>query len=231
VSGPVHNPVDLGAHALGLLDAAQARAVEEHIATCATCRREWGELRQVVEVLGEIPPETFLEGPPDGDLVLQRTLRQMRAETAARRRRGRWVGAVGAVVAAAAVLGGGVAIGRAVAPGTAPTAVAQAPTPGQEPGMTMHGEADGVEMTAVVRPARGWVRLAVTVRGIPTDERCRLMVVARDGRREVAGTWLAPPRGEREDIPLDGAAIVAPEDVEAVVVENEAGREFVAARA
>ena len=41
----------------------------------------------MTDLLGEVPPEAFLEGPPDGDLVLQRTLRQIRAETAAERRR------------------------------------------------------------------------------------------------------------------------------------------------
>jgi len=54
---------------------------------CAMCRREYEELTEMTGVLGELPPEAFLDGPPDGDLVLQRTLRQIRAETGVRRRR------------------------------------------------------------------------------------------------------------------------------------------------
>src|SRR6478672_7373365 len=82
-----HDPVELGALALGLLDPDRTRAVEQHLATCAPCRRDLEDLTAVTELLGEVPPEALLEGPPDGDLVLQRTLRQIRGEAAAERRR------------------------------------------------------------------------------------------------------------------------------------------------
>src|SRR3712207_2795847 len=78
-----HDPEELGALALGLLDADRTRAVEAHLSTCPACRRDLDDLQAVTELLGEVPPEALLEGPPDSDLVLQRTLRQMRAETAA----------------------------------------------------------------------------------------------------------------------------------------------------
>ncbi len=65
----------------------RTRAVEEHLATCAACRRDLEDLTAVTDLLGEVPPEALLEGPPDGDLVLHRTLRQIRAEAAADRRR------------------------------------------------------------------------------------------------------------------------------------------------
>jgi hypothetical protein len=41
---------------------------------------------ELVDLLGEVPPEALLDRPPDDDLVLRPTLRQMRSETAARRR-------------------------------------------------------------------------------------------------------------------------------------------------
>ncbi len=102
-----HDPEELGAHVLGLLDPAQSRAVEEHLAGCPECRREWEELFEMVDLLDDVPPEAFLDGPPDGgDLLLQRTLRQVREEAGARRRR-RALALVGAAaVALAAVLGG-----------------------------------------------------------------------------------------------------------------------------
>jgi anti-sigma factor RsiW len=87
--GGAHNPEELGAHALGLLDPAQSRAVEEHLAGCPACRREWEELRGMVDLLDDVPPEAFLDGPPDADFMLQRTVRQIRAEAAARRGRRR----------------------------------------------------------------------------------------------------------------------------------------------
>ena len=223
-----HDPEELGAHVLGLLDAAQSRAVEEHLAGCPECRREWEELRQMVDVLDDLPPEAFLDGPPDGgDLLLQRTLRQVRAETGTRRRRRRFTIAVVAAAVLAAVLAGGVMIGRT----TAPPVVAAAPAPSPDAMVLSGGGDPGVSMTATVSPAAGWVRLRVTVAGIPPGERCRLVVVAADGSRQVAGSWLVPPTGWHAGLTLDGSAIVAPGPVAAVVVENEAGHQFAMARA
>src|SRR5207245_11384770 len=101
-------PVELGALARGLLPPEEAAAARRHVDACAMCRREYEELREMTGVLGELPPEAFLDGPPDGDLVLERTLRQVRAETANRRRR-RMAGVVAAAaVVEDAVAGGGV---------------------------------------------------------------------------------------------------------------------------
>jgi anti-sigma factor RsiW len=228
-----HDPGELGALALGLLDPDRTRAVEEHLATCAACRRDLEDLTAVTDLLGEVPPEALLDGPPDGDLVLARTLRQIRAESAARRRR-RWVPRIAAAAAAVAVLlGGGVALGRATAPEPpAVIAAPPAPAPASGPGaVTLQGDGvSGVRMTAVVTPAAGWVRVTTAVRGIPPGERCRIIVLARDGRREVAGSWLTSAKGETEGTQLDGAAVVAPADVAGVAIENEAGKEFVTLR-
>jgi hypothetical protein len=222
-----HDPGELGALALGLLDPDRTRAVEEHLATCAACRRDLEDLTAVTHLLGEVPPEALLEGPPDGDLVLARTLRQIRTETAARRRR-QWVPRIAAAAAAVAVLlGGGMALGRVTAP-EPPVVIAAAPGPDA---VTLQGDGiPGVSMTAVVTPAAGWVRVSAAVRGIRAGERCRVVVLARDGRREIAGSWLTSAKGETEGTRLDGAAIVAPADVVGVAVENEAGEPFVTLR-
>jgi hypothetical protein len=228
----VHDPVELGAHALGLLDPARSRAVEAHLAGCPACRREWEELHGMVDVLDDVPPEAFLDGPPDGDLVLQRALRQVRSEARSRIRGRRLAVVAAAVVAAAAVLGGGVLIGRT----SAPPAVVAAPAPtgtgpAAEAVVLSGGGESGAAMSATLSPAQGWVRLSTTVHGIPAGERCRIVVVAHDGSRHVAGSWLVSPGGWRDGVTLDGSAIVPVDDVAAVVVENEAGREFVTARA
>jgi RNA polymerase sigma-70 factor (ECF subfamily) len=201
--------------------------VEEHLAVCPDCRREWEELREMVDLLDDVPPEAFLDGPPEGgDLLLQRTLRQVRSETGARRRRRTSVLVGAAAVGLAAVLAGGVAIGRT----TAPPVVAAAPA--QSPGaVVLTGGGDpGVSMSTTVTPAAGWVRLRATVVGVPAGERCRLVVVAADGRREVAGSWLVSATGEHDGVTLDGSALVAPDQVTAVVVENEAGHRFAVAQ-
>jgi hypothetical protein len=57
------------------------------------------------------------------------------------------------------------------------------------------------------------------------------VVLTKDGRREVAASWLTSARGEREGTRVDGAAIVAPDQVAGVAVQNESGTEFVVLQA
>ncbi|HVW43780.1 MAG TPA: zf-HC2 domain-containing protein [Amycolatopsis sp.] len=211
----------LGAYVLGALDRQEMRAMEQHLASCRRCQAELAELRMARAALDDLPPEALMDGPPEGgDLVLQRALRQMRAETAARSRRRRAIAAVAAAAVAVVLAGGGVLLGR----GTAPEVVAQAPA-----GTTTQATdaRTGASMTVTVQPAAGWVRLDATVSGIPAGEKCRLYVVGKDGSREEAGSWLVSATGQREGTHLNGAALVAPADVAAVEVETFEGTKYV----
>ena len=142
---------------------------------------------------------------------------QVRSLRASTRRRGRLTAAAAAVVAAAVLVGGGVVAGQVTAdPKPAVVAGARTGTATQGP----------VTATIGLTPATGWVRLAAMVRGVPAGERCRLVVVARDGRREVAGGWVVAGGGAV----VNGSAAVAMNDVAAVVVENEAGWQYAQVR-
>lgn len=188
-----HDPEELGAYAFGLLDDAQARAVEQHLAGCMTCRREWEELREMADLLDDMPPEAFLDGSPDGDLVLQRALRQVRAEKAAHRRRRRLgLGLVAtAAVAVAALVGGGVVVvGRATQP--APAVIA-APA-GTRAVDGTHGT---VAMSAMVTPATGWVRVTAIVRGIRAGARSSSS--RRTARRTSPVAGWSPPTGRQRE--------------------------------
>lgn len=233
MSGEAHDAQLLGAYVLDTLDPDERREVDAHLAECETCRADLVELEAVKDVLEDIPPEALLHGPPDADLVLQRTLRQMRQEVASAARR-RWVPAVAAAaVLVAGVLGAGVALGR----GTAPDPVAQVPPPSPAPTVsplppnTKVGSATeastGVTMTTRVVPAASWVRVNATVAGIPAGENCRLIVVGKGGESEVAGGWIVSEQGEQAGTNLDGSAAIAIDDVVAVEVRNTAGKVFV----
>ncbi|MGW6913295.1 zf-HC2 domain-containing protein [Kitasatospora sp. NPDC054939] len=225
----------LGPYVLGVLDGDDVRRVEEHLPGCGTCREEVAALRELETTLGEVPPEAFIEGPPQGgDLLLQRTLRQVRGERAgALRRRSALTG-----LAVAAALAGVFWAGTTVSGGGAPVALPP-PSPGvTTPSLPPAGtrvasavdDASGSRMTVRVTPAAGWVRLNAAVTGLPPGERCRLVVVGRDGSRTTAGSWVVgagSPSGEGKGASLDGSAAVDPAEVQAVVVENEAGRRFV----
>ncbi|GAA5023401.1 zf-HC2 domain-containing protein [Kitasatospora paranensis] len=224
----------LGAYVLGALEPEETGAVEQHLLTCPPCRKEVAEMQDLERMLGEVPPELFVEGPPEGgDLLLQRTLRQARAERGAHRRR-RWaaVGAAAAVVAAA-VLGGGVALGRATAPAGQVIAVGPGPSAGVSPppaGTRTASQIDpatGAQMRVIMTPAAGWVRVSAVVAGIPAGQRCHLVVNGRSGATVEAGSWLVSPAGAKAGTRLDGSALVAPADVASVSVVNDSGQTFV----
>ncbi|MTD53966.1 anti-sigma factor family protein [Amycolatopsis pithecellobii] len=217
-----HETDSVGAYVLGALDLREMRAMERHLASCGRCQAEVTELRMARAALDGLPPEALLDGPPDGaDLLLQRTLRQVRQESGREVRRGRTIAATAAVVVAAAFAGGGVMVGRAVAPPEVTQAAGTRTASGTD-------AATGAKMTVAVQPAAGWVRVNASVSGIPKGQKCRLYVVSRDGTREEAGSWLVA--GEGNGTELDAAALVPPADVAGVEVENFDGKKYVSVR-
>lgn len=232
-----HEEELLGPYVLGVLDAADVRRVEEHVDGCVQCRQEVTALREMEAALGEVPAEAFLDGPPQGgDLLLQRTLRQMRQEAAGeRRRRTAFTGlavaaSLTAVFWAGTQLGGDGGGNEALPPRPTPT-VSALPSP-PAAGTVVASATDpgsGARMTVQVTPAAKWVRVNAAVTGIPANERCRIVVVSRDGTRTTAGGWVVgtAEHGEGKGASLDGSAAVDPANVRAVLVENESGRTFV----
>ncbi|MEN3309509.1 MAG: hypothetical protein V7603_5711 [Micromonosporaceae bacterium] len=226
----------LGPYALGVLDPAEAHAVEEHLASCAQCRAELADLSAMARALGEVPPEAFLDGPPEGgDLLLRRTLRAVRGEQEQSRRRRTVLVAAGVAALAAAALGSGVLVGRQTAgrPAALPaTSAAPSPGPSAAPSGTRvvsgRDPSTGAAMVVSVIPAAGWVRVHATVTGVRAGQKCQILVVPRGGGAGVsAGSWLVSARGERNGTTLDGAALVAPADVSAVQVVTFDGRTLV----
>jgi predicted anti-sigma-YlaC factor YlaD len=228
-----HGSTLLGAHMLGGLDPADADAIEQHLATCAGCRAEQAELEKLLAVLDEVPPEAFLDGPPnDADLIVARAIRQIRRERTGGQRSKWLLSAAAAVVVIAALVTAGVVIGRSTDTDVTaqPATSTTAPTP---PAGTRVLQAmdptTRARITARIVPAAGWVRVHAAVTGVKAGQRCRLVVIATDGTREVAGSFLVSPTGEQQGTALDGAALIRPEDVRAVVVENFDGQQLVAA--
>jgi anti-sigma factor RsiW len=220
MNGDSHDMM-LGAYTMGVLDADEARQVEAHLSGCAACRDELAEFVKTRDLLGQVPPEAFLDGPPDGaDLVLRRTLSDAHAERARatpRRRR-----TVPLAVAAAAVvgltgLGAGVLIGHRRDHATVTV-----------PGRTVNATyaATGAKLQATMIPADGWVRVKIRLRGVAAGTNCRIMVLAKDGTAHEAGSWRTSMSGAE----VDGSALVAPRQVAAVEVQSLSGKRLVIAR-
>ncbi|MGW6708370.1 zf-HC2 domain-containing protein, partial [Streptomyces sp. NPDC054956] len=193
-----HEEELLGPYVLGVLDDADVRRVEEHVDGCVQCRQEVTALREMEAALGEVPPEAFLDGPPQGgDLLLQRTLRQMRQEVAGARRRRTALGGLAAAASLAAVFWAGAQVGAAdggpvaLPPTPNPTISAQPSPPVSGTKVASATDAGtGARMTVQVTPAAKWVRVHAAVTGVPAGQRCRLVVVSRDGTRTTAGGWV-----------------------------------------
>jgi hypothetical protein len=170
----------LGALVLGALDPAERDQVEEHVRVCASCSAILGELAPLPGLLHRIDLPTA-EGPPPQDL-LERAIAQARAEEALvpPGRRWRTFAAVTAAAVAAAVL----VIGMLVS--THPQSITVSAT----------SPVSDVSAQVVVTPTDSGTELALTLEGVAAGEHCQLVVVGRDGRREVASTWIANYEGE-----------------------------------
>jgi hypothetical protein len=234
MSGPVHDRAQLGAYAIGALDPVEARAVHEHIAGCVECQREVSELMMIRRALDQVPPEAFLDGPPEGgDLLLRRTLRRVTNEApamAAAPRRKPGLVAVAAAVAAIA-LAGGVVLGRQTAPEG--TVVAEGPpttatsTPSNARLAEATDPATGTTMKVAVEPKKGWVWVHADVTGLESGLPCQMWVFNKKGEKILAGSWLVSEDGAKNGTRLEGTAIIAPDQVTDVQITTVDGDEMV----
>lgn len=210
-----HRTELLGAWALGVLEGDEWAETRAHLEECALCRAEAADLRATEKALGGIPSEVFLAGSPaGGDLLLRRTLHDVRGERRSMTRRGLLIWFVCTVAVVAVAIAGGLFAGRRMAasvPSSAPAFSSRT--------VTATDARTGATMTVLVQAANGWVKVHATIGGVPAGTPCRLTVVARDGSRRPTGSWLAGP----EPVTVDSAALMAPGDVSSVDVENYAG--------
>ncbi|MFK4297116.1 hypothetical protein ABH924_002265 [Arthrobacter sp. GAS37] len=193
----------LGAYLLGGLEPAEARLFEEHLASCADCRLELGELESLPALLDAVPvPDAvaLAAGRPavepsaavpsvtsDARSLLgafSETLPQpILLKMAARRRksRRRWVALVGAV--AAACLGLGILAGPMLN---------QPPKPDASYSLQTD---NGLQLTVgLVRKAWG-TELQLEGRSMPAQGTMYLWVKGRDGTEEMACGWTATSSG------------------------------------
>jgi hypothetical protein len=227
MSGPVHDRAQLGAYALGVLDPVEARQVHEHLATCADCQREVSELMMIRRALDQVPPEAFVDGPPEeGDLLLRRTLRQVRDEVP--RRRGFSAGAaVAAAVAVAVALGGGILLGRETASTVAVPPPATSTLPPNARLAEGTNQDTGTTMSIALEPRKGWVWVNANVQGLDAGLRCEMYVIAKDGEEILAGGWLVSEEGSAKGTDLEGTALLPPDQVKAVEIRTQEGQTMV----
>lgn len=194
--------LSLGAYALGALEGPDQQMLERHLASCPTCVAEVDELAAVVRVLSTVSGDDVLpqETAPSSDLFARvvsaidsppPTAPASRVPASAGRKPRRWLLAAAASVVLLA--GAGTAIGVSLGSSRPASTTASA-------------SAGGVHLRVTARDATSGTLLALTVDGLPRNERCRLVASAADGSRHDAGSWNATYAGharitESTDVP------------------------------
>jgi hypothetical protein len=174
---------DVGAYALGLLEAADRQAFEEHLAGCPACAAELAELSGMKGLLTGIDPV----GAPAGEPAEADVVDLVRRRAAAQRRYTRRQVLLGAA-AGVALLAGGVGVGLAVAgQPTSPTNTNIGKTFSTVDAQTgVHGKVNLV-------PKPFGTQVTVDLTKIQGPLECQFIAVSRTGQRFQIGTWFLPP--------------------------------------
>ncbi|MDH6576115.1 zf-HC2 domain-containing protein [Kitasatospora sp. MAP5-34] len=211
---PAELHLDVGAYVLGVLEPADRAEFEEHLAGCADCTAEVGQLGGLEPLLAELA-DAGLPSGSDGSGVTPRPsdqlLDRLVGEVSATRRRSRTRRL--ALVAAAAVLivAGPVATaaltGGAVPPPAVAVAVAQQ--------FSATDPANGSSATVGVTP-ESWgsrISLSFSTGTLQGPVSCDLVAVSHHGERQTVTTWSVPPAGY-STLRTTGGAGLSPSDID-----------------
>ncbi|TYB40858.1 anti-sigma factor family protein [Actinomadura chibensis] len=187
----------LGSYVLGALDPAERAGLEAHLADCPACRDELAGLAGLPAMLGRVDEAQLAElaGPPpellDGLLA--------RAADRRRGRLGRRPGAGWAPLAVAAclLLVVGALFGGFVRPsGSQDTAEPPERPPSASAGsaerITAENPASNVKGYVLLKKRQWGTEVELHLAGVPKGSHCKLLVIARDGRRDALGSWYVP---------------------------------------
>ncbi|MFI0450894.1 anti-sigma factor family protein [Actinomadura sp. 6N118] len=200
----------LGVYVLGAIDPAERSRLESHLESCPSCRDELAGLAGLPALLGRVTEAqiTQVAGPPEE--LLDSLLARAAAE-----RKGSWGRVFGGGVsrwaplaaAAAVLLVIGALIGMemsgALSAGERPTAVRTVtpppPTPTKPPKaeqISARSPDQKVDARVMLLKKKWGTSVEIYLSGAPYGESCRWYAVAKDGRRDMLGSWhVAYPRG------------------------------------
>lgn len=185
--------LSLGVYLLGALDAQERAEVEAHLSGCAACRAELAELEELPALLGrltldDIPGEP-LAVPED---LYERVAAHARVQDAQRApsRVARYRRLTAVAAAVVLITAGGVGSWAALRPHS-PAAPPQA--------KVFVSQSGPVQMQVTLASQTTGTGLAVVVSGLRQNEHCKLIAIAKDGRRDVAGRWDATYVGKAQE--------------------------------
>ncbi len=239
--------IALGVYVLGAIDPDERVLVDTHLDTCQECRAELAEFAELPGLLAMVPAQEAIalaEGPLPGDSpVLARLPHPVPAQAhapagqappanvvdlAAARRRRRGLASVGAVAAAALVIGAASFGGAKLAAGPAPAPSRESladPHPAGSPNgpwETVAGANGQTAATVAFRPMRWGTQLEAKVSGLPLDTPCQMWVVKRDGTRLLAGGWTTD--ADEGSVWYPASAGTSASDIKSIVITVKGGQ-------
>ncbi|MDQ8705777.1 zf-HC2 domain-containing protein [Streptomyces sp. LHD-70] len=237
----VHESV--GAYALGVLDERQTAAFEAHLAQCAYCVRELGELAGMEPMLAVLAADGVPAPPRAAD---DRRLGELLAATArergGRRRRGRLMLAAAAALIVTAPLAA-LAVTGDDSPGTR-RPEAHSTSPAQD--AFFHHMTEKVaatdrvtDVTATVgTEKKPWgTHTVLELKNVKGPLKCTLVAVGRNGEEETVTSWSVPKWGygitdsphaqARSPLYVHGGAAMDASDIDHFEVRTHDGRRLV----
>ncbi|MET7458652.1 zf-HC2 domain-containing protein [Streptomyces sp. NPDC005574] len=237
---PDHHEV--AAYILGLLDAADTQAFEDHLTVCSDCALEVTQLGETAERLAVLATPVAALAASGGSVherdslayaerwvpvgavtggreFLQRTLAAAATERrTAKRRRLVLVGAAAAAIIAGPVLALSATPGREASP-TALTGQTH----------TVRNSSSGVTATAALQPKAWGTAITLQVSGVKGALTCRLLAVGADGRARPIGDWRVPfpshnSHGKPKPITLTAATNLSPNQLDHLLIRTTTGQ-------
>ncbi|MEU5862624.1 zf-HC2 domain-containing protein [Nonomuraea sp. NPDC047529] len=191
---------DVGAYALGLLEADDRVAFEAHLRTCPSCRFELSDLAGVADMLHGLGPVEDAGPPPDeGQAAVVDLLRRKKAADR-RSHRGTFLLGMAAAVALAA---GGLTVGTQLTGGGDPPQAMAGRTDHMGPAEQFYADGtpiagkgvDGVSGGLVVESKAWGTHAALKLSGVKGPLECELVSVGKSGERRVMTGWAVPAPG------------------------------------
>lgn len=232
---------DVAAYSLGLLDPQDRLEFEAHLAGCESCAAELSDFAGLAELLvgiGPVDADPVDAGPTDAgsagpDTAGPGTAGPDEAEDAAvvelisrhasaRRQRARQRFGL-AAAAGLVVLGGGIAVGLATAPGSAPVVAQPA---GQAHSAT--NDLTGVAGTVHLIAKSFGTQIRLNLSGVHGPLTCQLIAVSKTGQRAIAAGWRVPTTGygvpgHPMHLVIIGGTAIMPNDLSRLVVDVVGG--------
>jgi len=168
--------MSLGVYVLGAADATERARVEAHLPGCSVCQAELMRLAPLPGLLADVPSDRRPEGKVPSEAAGQAAPARTRGRPDRRWR----VAAVAASVAAVAGAAGGFWL--------APAGAGAARRPAT---VTLSGANPAMRVSATAAlTATSWgTSIRLSLRGLPLNVPCRLIVHSRAGATEVTGVW------------------------------------------